>query len=114
MLHLAPYLLSLVTMPVLDRLRFESAYDPDADVLYVTWGDAPTTHGVEVQPGVIARLTDTDQFEGLTVYDVTRYFSFDPHGNVDQQASAIVGRYLATLDASAILGGAPAHRADRR
>lgn len=100
-------------MPVLDPLRFESAYDPAADVLYIVWGDDPTTHGVEVQPGVIMRLTDQDQFEGLTVYDVTRYFPFDPHGDVERQAGAIVGRYLSTLSAASIVARPPADRADR-
>lgn len=76
-------------------LRLESEYDADADVLYVLWGETPTTHGIEIRPGVVLRLTDDDEALGATFYDVTRYFPFNPTEDLIRQSAALLARVLA-------------------
>jgi Protein of unknown function (DUF2283) len=75
--------------------QYESEYDPAADVLYVMWGGLPTTHGVEITPGIIVRLTESDVAGGVTVYDVTRRFDFDPKADIGRQTTALIVALLA-------------------
>lgn len=83
-------------MPATGRLiRLDTDYDAETDVLYLQWGDGPTTHGLEVRPGVVFRLSDDDRIEGLTLYDVSRRFPFNPSHDLLLQSAALAAMVLA-------------------
>ena len=55
------------------------AYDPKADVLYVSQGDPRPAISEEIEPGVLLRKDpDTGEVIGMTVVDFTKHWPRSP------------------------------------
>jgi len=74
-------------------------YDQGADTLYISWGSS--NHGVEVRPSTILRFSRDESLVGVTIYDVTRAFDFDPRRDAREQAAPILARVLTRVATSA-------------
>lgn len=80
-------------MPVMPNVHYD--YWPDEDVLYVAWGEEPSTHGAELPPSFILRFSDRNELVGVTVYDVSRAFTVSSADEIPALLPGMMAQVLA-------------------